>query len=215
LFFVFGLIALEIGLFVWILNRPSDRSLHDAIIVFAGSNNRIEGAFQLARQGIAPTVIISPASRGTLHKYEKQFGRPGDAAYILEQQADTTYMNAHHTAQLIRKHTLNSVLLVTSDYHMPRSYILLKLATLGTGCRIGIDKVATQFSGKNDSRFGSMDKIRLSYNEMVQFWGSLAEGELHRWGGGGQRLNTRSSGLLKWMRTHLLFDVGCADCKGS
>jgi uncharacterized SAM-binding protein YcdF (DUF218 family) len=213
-----GLLALaviEAFYFYWILQRPSHATTYDAIVVFAGSNNRIEHAFQLAREEIAPTVIVSPAGRRTLHNYEKQFGPPGDAAYILEPRADTTFMNAHYTAQLIRKHSLKSVLLVTSDYHMPRSYVLLKLATLGSGCRIGFDKVPTRFSKKGDSRFGSMDKIRLTYNEMVQLWGSLAEGGLHRWGGGGKRVNTRSSGLLRWMRSHLLFDVGCSDCKGS
>ena len=58
-------------------------------------------------------------------------------------------------------------------------------------------------------------KIKLTYNEMVQLWGSLAEGALHYWGGADQRGQTRSSGLLQWMRRHLLFDVGCPDCISS
>lgn len=201
-----------IGLFVWIFNLPPDTSTHDAIVVFAGSSNRIERAFRLARKGAAPSVIISPAGRRSLNDYEKRFGRPGDAAYILEPRADTTFMNAYYTAELIRKHSLKSVLLVTSDYHMPRSYVLLKLATLGSGCRIGMDKVPTRFSKKDGFRLRSIEKIKLTYNEMVQLWGSLAEGALHAWGGADKRVNTRSSGLLRWLRSHLLFDVGCPDC---
>ena len=207
-----GLFVLQTLLFIWVLNRSSDASQYDAIVVFAGSNNRIQRAYALARQGVAPAIIISPAGKRALGAYEKRYGPPGNAQYILEQQADTTFANALHVARLIRDHRLTSVLLVTSDYHMPRSFFLLKLTTLTAGCRIGMDKVDTRFSGPMTWR-ARITRLKLTYNEMVQLWGSLAEAGLVALGESDTWLKKRSSGVARWMREVLLFDVGCVDCK--
>jgi hypothetical protein len=204
------MVALEIGLFMWILKQPSDTGPHDAIIVFGGSSRRIEQAYKLARQGLAPQLIISPADRGLLARYERRYGKPGKAEYSLEPRADTTFMNALHSARLIKKHGLESVLLVTSDYHIPRSLVLLKLTVMGSGCRIGTHKVATRFVDPGDRTASRLNRLKITYNEMAKLWGSLVEGGLYAWAGPNQRVKTRSSGLSQWLRRHLLFDVGSA-----
>ena len=206
-----GFFILQTLFFIWVFNRPSDDSTYSAIVVFAGSNNRIERAYQLARQGVAPNIIISPAGRRTLGNYEKRYGPPGNAEYLLEEKADTTFANALHVARLIRDHRLSSVLLVTSDYHMPRSFFLLKLTTLMTGCRIGMHKVDTRPAGPMTWQ-GRIQRLKLIYNEMIQLWGSLAEGGLVVLGEPDSWLKKRSSGMARWLRELLLFDVGCPDC---
>lgn len=208
---VTGLAVLHTFLFIWVLNRASDASQYDAIVVFAGSSNRIERAYALARQGVAPAIIISPAGKRALGIYEKRYGPPGNAEYLLEEKADTTFANALHVARLIREHRLTSVLLVTSDYHMPRSFFLLKLTTLTTGCRIGMHKVDTRSNGPIGWR-ARITRLKLTYNEMVQLWGSLAEGGLVALGEPDTWLKKRSSGVARWLREVLLFDVGCVDC---
>jgi uncharacterized SAM-binding protein YcdF (DUF218 family) len=211
-FFIFvGLVLLETLFFLWILNQPSETSGHDAIVVFAGSSNRIKRAYQLAGQGVAPSLIISPAGNRSICYYEKRFGKPGNATYILEERADTTFENALHCAELINANHLKSVLLITSDYHMPRSFFLLKLATLGIDCPIGIHKLDTR-SAKNTNLSYQIKRMKLTYNEMTQLWGSLIEGGLYYMGGPNEWLKTRSSGVSRWLRKHLLFDVGCPDC---
>lgn len=179
--------------------------------VFAGGLNRIKSAYQLAQRGIAPVLIISPASRRTIDNYEKRFGKPGNAIYIYEKRADTTFMNALFSTRLIKDNQLKSVLLVTSDYHMPRSLFLLKLALLNTNCNIGIYKVNTH-SSKPVNWHYRINRLKLSYNEMVQFWGSLIEGAGHYLGISSDWLRKRPSGLFRWLREVLLFDVGCVDC---
>ncbi len=205
------LAVLQTLFFTWVLNRTSDASQYDAIVVFAGSSNRVEGAYGLARQGVATAIIISPASKRTLGNYEKSYGPPGNAAYILEEKADTTFANALHVARLIREHRLTSVLLVTSDYHMPRSFFLLKLTTLTAGCRIGMHKVDTRSSGPITWRTRII-RLKLTYNEMIQLWGSLAEAGFYYTGVSHTWLKNRSSGVARWLREVLLFDVGCVDC---
>lgn len=208
---VAGLAVLETLFFIWTLNRPSVTSQYDALVVFAGSSNRIERSYELARRGVAPLLIISPAGRRILNRYEKRFGPPGKATYLLEERADTTFANALYVARLIRTHGLTSVVLVTSDYHMPRSFILLKLTTLAAGCRIGIHKVDTRPATPMTWRT-RITRLKLTYNEMVQLWGSLVEGGLHVLGEPDTWLKKRSSGVTRWLRELLLFDVGCPDC---
>jgi uncharacterized SAM-binding protein YcdF (DUF218 family) len=208
---VAGLAVLETLFFIWTLNRPSVTSQYDALVVFAGSSNRIQSTYELARQGAAPVLIISPASRRIINYYEKRFGPPGKATYIIEEQADTTFANALHVARLIRTHRLTSVLLITSDYHMPRSYFLLKLATLTAGCHVGMHKLDTR-AAEPMTWQTRMTRLKLTYNEMVQLWGSLAEGGLYVLGQPDTWLKKRSSGVTRWLRELLLFDVGCPDC---
>ncbi len=115
-------------------------------------------------------------------------------------------MNALFTARLIDSHELKSVLLVTSDYHMARSYLLLKMTTLLAGCRIGIHKVETRYSFPRHGR-DRIDSMKMAYNEMVQLWGSLVECGLYSSGVSVARAEVRSSGWSGWLREHLLFDV--------
>jgi uncharacterized SAM-binding protein YcdF (DUF218 family) len=186
--------------------QPVDNKNHDAIIVFAGGSDRIQRGYRLAQLNTAPALIVSPASKKLLSGYEERYGDPGDALYLIEDKADTTLMNALYTAKLIARHRFESVLLVTSDYHMARSLFLLKLATIGTACRIGIHKVDTIYSSPKDWK-GRINSLKMAYNEMVQLWGSLAEWGLYIKGGKEERKKTRSSDWSRWLRKHLLFDV--------
>lgn len=209
--FCLSILILETLYFIWVAKQPSDQSNFAAIVVFSGSSNRVQRAFDLANQGVAPILIVSPASRRLLSYYEKHYGVPGKAKYILEEKAETTFTNALYSAQLIRENHLSSVLLVTSDYHMPRSFFLLKLIMLTTDCRIGICKLDTrEMQPKN--RLARTARLKMTYNEMVQVWGSLLEGGLHYLGGPNAWLRKRSSGVTRWLREHLLFDVPCLDC---
>ena len=213
--FCLSILILEALYFLWVAKQPSsqsDQTNFDAIVVFSGSSNRIQHAFHLAEQGVAPILIISPASRRLLTYYEKRYGLAVKAKYILERKAETTFTNALYSAQLIRENHLSSVLLVTSDYHMPRSFFLLKLVMLTADCRIGMSKLDTRREGRPANGLGRTARLKMTYNEMVQLWGSLLEGGLHYLGGPNAWLKKRSSGVTRWLREHLLFDVPCLDC---
>ena len=206
-----SVILFEVMYFAWISVQASDRANVDAIVVFSGSKNRIKQAYDLASQGTAPFLIISPATRRNIRWYEKQFGEPGDARYIIEDKAETTFTNALYSARLIKEKHFTSVLLVTADYHMPRSYFLLKLATLTTDCRIDLSKLDTR-SRQESGWQGRRTRLKASYNEMVQLWGSLIEGGLHFMGGSNAWLRKRSPGVTRWLREHMLFEVPCLEC---
>ena len=209
---VVGLFLLEGLYFLWVNHLPSEKGTYDAVVVFAGSTNRLKEGYELARNGVAPKLIISPAGRSLLARYEKWYGSPGKAAYILEEKADTTFANAYYTAQIVKRHNLQSVLLVTSDYHMPRSLFLLKICAFTTGCRVGVYKLDTRPAGPIDWRHRVL-RVKLAYNEMVQLWGSLIEGGLFFLNGPSKWLRRQPTGISKFLRDILLFDIRCPDCR--
>ena len=197
--------------FVWVGMQPSDRISSDAIVVFSGSNRRVQHGYDLAKQGIAPILIISPAGQPLIDRYEKKYGTPGNARYLLEKKAETTFTNALYSAELIRSNNLTSVLLVTADYHMPRAFFLLKLLLLDTDCRIDMSKLNTH-EKRSTGRKSEINRLKMTYNEMIQLWGSLLEGGLHFMGESNTWLRKRSPGVTRWLREHLLFDVPCLEC---
>ena len=212
LLFCACMILVETVYFSWVAIAPSDAtSPADAIVVFSGSSNRIRHAYDLARSGVSKTLIISPASRRRIADYERWYAAPEKMNYLIEENAQTTFTNAFHVAELIRARHLSSVLLVTSDYHMPRSFFLLNLLSIGADCHIGMAKVD---SGRklpaNWNR--RVIRLKLAYNEMVKLWGSLIEGGLYAVGGDRAWLRKSSEGATRWMRKHLLFDIPCLDC---
>ena len=212
LFVFVAIVAIEALYFVWIETKPSDSPAHaDVIVVFGGSSSRIKYAFDLAKQGAAKTLIVSPASPRVLAIYKKRYSAPENITYLLEEKAQTTFSNALYSSKLIREHHLSSVLLVTSDYHMPRSFLLLKLLSVGADCRIGMAKLDTW--GKLPAgQYGRIYWLKLAYNEMVKVWGSLIEGGLYAVGGDNAWLRRSSPGITKWLRKYLLFSVPCPDC---
>ena len=197
--------------FMWIGMHPSDQTSSDAIVVFSGSSSRVQHGYELAKQGVAPILIISPADQRLISRYEKKYGTPGNARYLLEKKAETTFTNALYSARLIRSNNLTSVMLVTADYHMPRALFLLKLLLLDTDCRIDMSKLDTR-ERRAASRKSEINRLKMTYNEMIQLWGSLFEGGLHYMGKSNTWLRKRSPGVTRWLRERLLFDVPCLDC---
>jgi len=157
-----GIGLLEIGYFYWILNLNEPIEKTDAVVVFAGSDDRVKAGFVLVKAGLADSLVISPASENQLKKYEDKNGSANETRYIIENKARTTFENAIYTRKLIEKHNLKSIILLTSSYHLPRSYLLLKTTLTGTNTEINLHGV-----GKFN--------LKLIYNEMIKLWASFGE----------------------------------------
>lgn len=101
----------------------------DAIVVLTGGAMRVEQGLELLAEGKGKKLFISGVGAGVRlkdlyknkpqQKYLKFFN---DDYYItLGHEAADTKGNALETAQWIKKENVNSILLVTSYYHIPRS----------------------------------------------------------------------------------------------
>ncbi|RJP85079.1 MAG: YdcF family protein [Desulfobacteraceae bacterium] len=166
---VFLLFLVEGLFFAWILNAKNDTARSDAVLVFMGTEKRIETAYQLANQGIAPYLILSPSCKRLRNLWDKRYSLKTGITHIPEIHGSTTFENAFYTSRIIETNQFKTVTLVTSDYHMPRSLMLLRLFLAGTDVRVKIHKV-TSFHQTGDPPLA-----HFLYNEFLEFWGSLFE----------------------------------------
>lgn len=99
----------------------------DAIVVLTGGADRIQKALELLKNNKSEKLFISgvnaKVSIGALfQKIEDQLVPKIQLGYL----ADNTYENALETELWIKKNNVESVLLVTSFYHMPRSLVEIR-----------------------------------------------------------------------------------------
>lgn len=167
-FVLFCVFFSEAAYFSYILTRQDSAEKSDVILVFMGAEKRIETGYQLANQGLAPAVVLSPANAAVRRHFDSRYALTNTVSHIPETDATTTFENALYTSRIITAHQYNVVTLVTSDYHMPRSLALLHLFLLGDDVRIHIHMV-------RGTGVTNATRMKLVYNEMVEFWGSLFE----------------------------------------
>ncbi len=128
---VVGLAALVLGAgFFWFtVQLPQAevpmRSKADAIVVLTGSAFRISDALELLAAGHGRRLLISGVNPDTklseiAHmspQYEKWF----DCCVDLDHVALDTIGNAVETKRWARQQGVRSLIIVTSDYHLPRA----------------------------------------------------------------------------------------------
>jgi len=149
LFYLVSTPALINRLFYYLehLEKPTALAAHyDGVIVLSGMTDlnkssgedveftqavdRILAGVRLVRHGTADYLIISGGDGGlvrknrsearVLYEFAKRMGIHSDRI-IIEAHSRNTYENALNTAELVKKHKLEKLLLVTSAFHMYRS----------------------------------------------------------------------------------------------
>jgi uncharacterized SAM-binding protein YcdF (DUF218 family) len=110
---------------------PGDPPDADAIVALTGgSAERINAALQLLEAGKAKRMLISGVSRqvtrGELQTLTGADKPIYDCCVDLGFTAANTIGNARETAQWARGKGYRTLILVTSDYHMPRARLELK-----------------------------------------------------------------------------------------
>ncbi len=144
----------------------------DLIAVFPGDAGRIEAGVNLAARGAAPNLLVggmSPVKSEVKALAARYPDFPADFRLINPATCHDTVQDALATREQIRRHGFTSVILVTSDYHMLRSWVLLKLSLAGTGVRV------ERFAVPSLNAASTQRSAYLLGAEMVKFWGSLVE----------------------------------------
>lgn len=124
------------GGFLWFADavtslRAPDGVKADAIVVLTGGYQRIDQALGLLRDGAGGRLLISGAHpstsptqiRRTTQSSPDLFKCCVDVGY----EAIDTIGNANEITRWIHDHGYHSVLVVTNNYHMPRSLLELRL----------------------------------------------------------------------------------------
>ncbi len=105
----------------------------DGVVALTGASDaRITAAMKLLETGKAQRMLISgvnpQASRADIRGVAKATRRFYDCCVDLGFQALDTVGNARETARWARKHDYHSLIVVTSDFHMPRAMLELRAA---------------------------------------------------------------------------------------
>lgn len=103
---------------------PSHAVRADAIVALTGSDDRLYVAVALLEEGVGQRLLISgvhPFMSKALLKPLLHGGPRFDCCADLGFVATNTHGNAMETASWARAHGFHSLVVVTANYHMPRS----------------------------------------------------------------------------------------------
>jgi len=105
----------------------------DAIVALTGGYQRIDQALALLEDGVGQRLLISgvnPSTSSTaLRRATGTQTATFDCCVDIGYEALDTIGNANETALWIREHDYSRILVVTNNYHMPRSLMELSQAS--------------------------------------------------------------------------------------
>ncbi|UDL93358.1 YdcF family protein [Lichenihabitans sp. PAMC28606] len=121
-----GLVA-GFFLFVQTLDRSEPEPIHHAegVVALTGGADRITDALELLANGNADRLLISGVNPNTsgpaIARLAPETRRLFDCCVELGYAAENTVGNALETRRWVRTHNIRSLIVVTSNYHMPRA----------------------------------------------------------------------------------------------
>ena len=104
---------------------PTNIQNADAIIVLTGGKNRIEAGVDLLRANKAAKMFITGVGKdvGDLELLKRLGVQPQNAKKIsLGHEAIDTFGNVAEAQKWIAENKIESIILVTANYHMPRAF---------------------------------------------------------------------------------------------
>lgn len=129
-----GLTVLALGYaagFLWFLNEiptPSQADAHptaDAIVVLTGGPERIDAAMDLLASGRGARLLVSGVHPEVTKEELSDLLSPDKALFDccvdMDWRAENTIGNAAETAAWVEANGFQSLLVVTSAYHLPRA----------------------------------------------------------------------------------------------
>lgn len=112
--------------------RAPEHPKADAIVVLTGGYQRVDQGVQLLANGSAKRLLISGVNPATTGNHIRLLTRSSadlfDCCVDIGHDAMDTAGNASETARWIKAHDFRTVLLVTNNYHMPRSLAEIRKA---------------------------------------------------------------------------------------
>jgi len=158
---------------------PKNPAQADAIIVLTGGQARIDAAVDLLKSGKGERLLISGVHPSTT-RTTLQAATGADKALFsccvdIDRDALDTIGNAEESAKWVRNHDYNRVILVTNNYHMPRS--LLEVGRLIGPAELEPYPVVNADLG-NGGWMVQPEALRVLFTEYNKYLLALARGAL-------------------------------------
>jgi uncharacterized SAM-binding protein YcdF (DUF218 family) len=160
---------------------PKDPPEADAIIVLTGGYLRLDAALDLLKSGKGKRLLISGVHPDAQAK-DLQAATGGDRKLFnccvdIDHAALDTIGNAEESAKWVESHAYQRVILVTNNYHMPRS--LLEMGRLIGKARLEpYPVVNTRLD--NGGWMTKPDAVRVLFTEYNKYLLALARGVLQQ-----------------------------------
>lgn len=129
--FVAVCVGWAIGLVIFVRHLPQESQARpseaDGIVVYTGGGTRIAAGMALMERGAAQRLLISGVNPGTSREALIDINPNAKAMFEccvdLGIEAQTTEGNASEVRDWASRHGFKRIILVTSDYHMPRALV--------------------------------------------------------------------------------------------
>jgi len=169
----FGWFANEVSL----LKTPDDPPEADGIIVVTGGQFRLDAAIDLLKSGKGERLLISGVNPVARDAELKAVTGADDALFAccvdIDRAALDTMGNAAESAKWVREHAYDQVILVTNNYHMPRS--LLEMRRL-LGDVVLQPYPVVNSSLENGGWLTKPDALRVLFTEYAKYLTAVARG---------------------------------------
>jgi uncharacterized SAM-binding protein YcdF (DUF218 family) len=179
---VAALFAIGFGLFanhIRGLATPVSPEKADAIIVLTGGQARISAAVDLLKSGKGERLLISgvhpDADRDDLSAATGSDPQLFACCVDIDYAALDTVGNAEESAKWVTSHAYSRVILVTNNYHMPRSLLEMRRLIGGTEL-LPYPVVNAKLDGNN--WMAKPDAMRVLLTEYTKYLAALARGVL-------------------------------------
>lgn len=131
-FYIF--VAWALGFMLFWIRLPAPYQLEnvevDAVVVLTGGPDRLEAGLKLLQDKHAERMLLSGVHKDVLsHELSALTGAEQalfDCCVTLDYTPKNTLENAVETAKWIADNEVNSLILVTADYHIQRSILLFR-----------------------------------------------------------------------------------------
>jgi uncharacterized SAM-binding protein YcdF (DUF218 family) len=182
-FLLLGLAGVFFAGFGWFANTvsqlttPADPARADAIIVLTGGQSRLDAAMGLLASGKGERLLISGVHPSASRR-QLQVATGGDKKLFsccvdIDRAALDTIGNAEESAKWVEDHAYGTVILVTNNYHMPRS--LLEMGRLLHKARLEPYPVVNTNLG-NGGWLTKPEALRVLFTEYNKYLLALARG---------------------------------------
>lgn len=200
---VLTIAILHIGAILAVQKKSIELNKADLIIAFPSENERLLAALALAEKGYGSNLSVINITSNRLKTLTNNYNIAPEVQLITGGISRSTFEDVFRASRIIRENRCNSLVLVTSSYHIPRSMFLLK-----TFLKISGMKVKVQYYPVNTlENYDRTKKLKTYYNELVKLWGSTVEMVCY---GLTKKLPADIKGFNRAMdfyRTYLLFKI--------